>query len=102
MLTKVTQGVSIALIPVWILFAYLSVRLATGVEIISPVRPMILSNKNALFFFNILSVAIIGGFIASRYRHNKPVYVGIQAGTFGLVILIAWITSTIQHSHGWG
>lgn len=99
MLTKAIQGVSILLIPVWILFAYLSVPLVTGVEIVYPIRGMILSNKNALFFFNIIAVAVMGGYIASKFRHNKPLYITIQVTTFILVILIAWATAKIQHSH---
>lgn len=98
MLIKVTQGASIALIPVWILFAYLVKPLTTGIEYTTPVPELILSSKSALFFFNIISVAVIGGYIASRYRHNKPLYIGIQVVTFGLVILIAYITSGIHHS----
>lgn len=98
MLTKVTQGVSIALIPIWVLFAYLVKPLVTGIEYTSPVPEIILSSKSALFFFNIICIAIIGGYIASRYRHNKSLYIGIQVVTLGLVILIAYVTSGIHHS----
>jgi len=100
--TKVINASTILLIPVWVLFAYLAVPLISGIELISPVRTLILSSKSALFFFNILAIAMVGGYIASKYRSNKPLYIGIQATTFSMVILIAWITSKIQHSHGWG
>jgi len=99
MLTKIIQGASVLLIPVWILLAYLSVPLVTGVEIVYPLRGVILSGKNALFFFNIIAVAAMGGYLASKFRNNKPVYIAIQTTTFILVILIAWITSKIQHSY---
>ena len=99
MLTKAIQGVSILLIPVWFVLAYLSVPLVTGVEIVYPLRGVILSGKNALFFFNIIAVAAMGGYIASKFRHNKPLYITIQVTTFIMVILIAWVTAKIQHSH---
>ena len=99
MLTKAIQGVSILLIPAWFILAYLSVPLVTGVEIVYPLRGVILSGKNALFFFNIIAVAAMGGYIASKFRHNKPLYITIQVTTFTLVILIAWLTSKIQHSY---
>ena len=102
MLTKSVQGLSILLIPLWAFMAYLSVPLITGVEIISPVRAMILSSKNALFFFNIIAIAMAGGYLASRHRSNKPLYIAIQVSTFAIVIFVAWFTSSIQHSHGWG
>ena len=72
MLTKATQGISILLIPLWILLAYLSVPLVTGVEIVYPLRGVILSGKNALFFFNIIAIAAIGGYICLLYTSPSP------------------------------
>ena len=100
--TRVVNVSAVLLVPVWVLFAYWAVPLISGVELISPVRTLILSSKSALFFFNIISIAMVGGYIASKYRSNKPLYIGIQVATFGMVILVCWILSQIQHSHGWG
>ena len=46
---------------------------------------IILSNKTALFFFDLMAVAGIGGFIAYKYRKkgNKGMYV--------LTMLVTWI-----------
>ncbi len=102
LITKIVNVSAILLIPIWVLFAYWAVPLISGVELISPVRTLILSSKSALFFFNIISIAMVGGYIASKYRSNKPLYITIQVSTLAMVILIAWVTSNIQHSHGWG
>ena len=85
-------------IPFWILFAYLAKSLVTCIEYTSPVPEIILSSKNALFFFNIITIAVIGGYIASRFRQRKLLYILIQVITLVLVILVAWVTAGIHHS----
>ena len=98
LVNKAINLIALLSIPVWILFAYLAKPLVTGIEYSSPVPEIILSSKSALFFFNIIAIAIIGGYIASKFRKRKLLYISIQATTFALVILVAWVTSGIHHS----
>ncbi len=100
--TKIVNIFIILLIPVWIKFAYLAVPLTTGVELSNTAEDLILSSKSALFFFNIITIAMVGGYVASKYRTNKPLYIAIQSSTLIMVILTAWATSNIQHSLGSG
>ena len=98
LVNKAINLIALLLVPVWILFAYLAKPLVTGIEYSSPVPIIILSSKSALFFFNIIAIGVIGGYIASKFRHNKPLYITIQAITIGLIILVAWVTAGIHHS----
>ena len=81
----------IATLPLWILFAYLQKPLIIGREALEN-PTSIISSKNALFFFNIMAVGMLGGYIASKYRHKKVTYAFIQGGTLLAVIIVGYVT----------
>ena len=83
-------------IPLWILFAWLAKPLVTGIEGLTTWTDTTISSKNALFFFNIIAVGMLGGFIASRYRNRKPIYITIQALTLVAVLIVGYVTSQIN------
>ena len=87
------------MLPVWVLCAWAQKPLITGVESITRWTENILSSKNAMFFFNIMMIAAVGGFLASKYRHNKKIYILIQVVTLLMVILTGYITSQISSKY---
>ena len=86
----------IATLPLWLLFAFLAKPLITGTEGLTGWTETVISSKNALFFFNIIAVGMMGGYIASRYRSRKVMYALIQGGTLLAVIVVGYITSQIN------
>ena len=76
--------------------AWLAKPLVTGIEGLTTWTDTTISSKNALFFFNIIAVGMLGGFIASRYRNRKPIYITIQALTLVAVLIVGYVTSQIN------
>tara|TARA_B100000949_G_scaffold133625_1_gene117714 strand:+ start:1010 stop:1312 length:303 start_codon:yes stop_codon:yes gene_type:complete len=83
-------------LPLWLLFAWMAKPLVTGVEGLTSWTETIISSKNALFFFNIIAVAMMGGYLASRYRDRKTIYITIQVGTLIAVLIVGYVTSQIN------
>ena len=83
-------------LPLWLLFAWMAKPLVTGVEGLTSWTETIISSKNALFFFNIIAVAMMGGYLASRYRDRKTIYIAIQVGTLIAVLIVGYVTSQIN------
>ena len=70
----------------------LSIPLVTGARELLFWDTIIISNKNALFFFNLILIAGTGGYIASKFKKQPKIRVAIMLGSQILALLVGAAT----------